>query len=156
MRGTRNTAPSCTGLMFLIPFFQQRVAFPCVPGRNSSDREQGPLLRRWAVWFLEDLLPTILVAQKSLPSHLFASPCPAGQGECHCRVWQGNGAISEFWCLWRSRIRGVAVHATRPSPMVTTSFVPSHTSTAFTFYMRRIIFFSASQMHTAWDTCSRN
>src|SRR6266516_6210819 len=88
MRGTRNTAPGCTGLMFLIPFFQQRVAFPCVPGRNSSDREQGPLLRRWAVWFLEDLLPTILVAQKSLPSHLFASPCPAGQGECHCRVWR--------------------------------------------------------------------
>src|SRR5260370_21919512 len=37
-------------------------------------------------------------------------------------------------------------------PVLATSFVTSHTSTAFTFYMRCIILFSASQRHRAWDT----
>ena len=32
-----------------------------------------------------------------------------------------------------------------------TSFVTSHTSTAFTFYMRCIILYSALQRHPAWD-----
>ena len=32
-----------------------------------------------------------------------------------------------------------------------TSFVTSHTSTAFTFDMRCILLFSASQRHLAWD-----
>ncbi len=35
-----------------------------------------------------------------------------------------------------------------------TSLVTSHTSTAFTFSMRCIILFSASQRHRAWDICS--
>ena len=35
--------------------------------------------------------------------------------------------------------------------MLATSFVTSHTSTAFTFYMRCIIPFSARQRHSAWD-----
>jgi hypothetical protein len=35
--------------------------------------------------------------------------------------------------------------------VLATSFVTSHTSTAFTFYMRCIILFSASQRHRAWD-----
>src|SRR6266516_8215468 len=95
MRGTRNTAPGCTGLMFLIPFFQQRVAFPCVPGRNSSDREQGPLLRRWAVWFLERLLPTIsFLKRASLPTclHLLVQldkeSVTVGSGGVHQRGFQ--------------------------------------------------------------------
>jgi hypothetical protein len=36
-----------------------------------------------------------------------------------------------------------------------TSFVTSHTSTAFTFYTRRIILFSALQRHRAWDIRSK-
>ena len=36
------------------------------------------------------------------------------------------------------------------------SFVTAHTSTAFTFYMRRIVLFSASQRHRAWDIRSQN
>src|SRR6266436_482828 len=36
------------------------------------------------------------------------------------------------------------------------SFVTSHTSTAFTFDMRCILLFSASQRHLAWDICSYN
>src|SRR5229473_3223193 len=36
------------------------------------------------------------------------------------------------------------------------SFVTPHTSTAFTFYTRRIILFSALQRHRAWDICSGN
>jgi len=40
--------------------------------------------------------------------------------------------------------------------VLATSFVTSHTSTAFTFYMRCIILFSASQRHSAWDIRSEN
>src|SRR5437588_6686814 len=40
------------------------------------------------------------------------------------------------------------------NPVLATSFVTSHTSTAFTFSMRSIILFSASQRHPAWDICS--
>jgi hypothetical protein len=35
--------------------------------------------------------------------------------------------------------------------VLATSFVTSHTSTAFTFSMRRNILFSASRRHRAWD-----
>jgi hypothetical protein len=37
------------------------------------------------------------------------------------------------------------------TPVLATSFVTSYTSTAFTFYMRCIILYSASQRHSAWD-----
>jgi hypothetical protein len=37
-----------------------------------------------------------------------------------------------------------------------TSFVTSHTSTAFTLYMRCNILFSASKRHSAWVICSQN
>src|SRR5258706_679019 len=40
--------------------------------------------------------------------------------------------------------------------VLATSFVTPHTSTAFTFYTRRIILFSALQRHRAWDICSPN
>ena len=40
---------------------------------------------------------------------------------------------------------------TRPATVLATSFVTSHTSTAFTFSIRSIILFSASQRHPAWD-----
>ena len=42
------------------------------------------------------------------------------------------------------------------NPVLATSFVTSHTSTAFTFSIRSIILFSASQRHPAWDIRSLN
>src|SRR6266480_884384 len=55
-----------------------------------------------------------------------------------------------------TQLRGKRECHRQLSRVVATSFVTTHTSTAFTFYMRCIILFSVSQRHSAWDIRSEN
>ena len=53
--------------------------------------------------------------------------------------------------LWLGGGRRLARQSEVIGAVLATSFVTSHTSTAFAFSMRCIILFSASQRHRAWD-----
>jgi hypothetical protein len=55
-----------------------------------------------------------------------------------------------FRVWWKRKSKAMSTR-----PVLATSFVTSHTSTAFTFYMRCIILFSASQRQSAWDVSAR-